>query len=59
MEKYRSLYNCLLESDELYVMFEGMTGIWEKDNKKFTKAQEELEDLTNLMSIDLDDDIDE
>ena len=53
MNRYKQLYDCLLESKELYV---GMTGDWEKDKKEFIKQQQELEDLANLKIVDIDED---
>ncbi len=48
---FKSLYNCLLESDELYVMFRGMTGKWEKDKKRFMEEQLKLEKLANVKDV--------
>lgn len=44
---FRKLYDCLLESDELYVMFKGMKGEWEIDSKKFIQSQLDLEKMVN------------
>lgn len=54
MNNYKNLYDCLLESDDLHVMFDGMKGNWEQDKNKFIEAQTEIEELTNLMDVDLD-----
>lgn len=51
MKRFKKLYDCLLESDELY---SGMTGDWEKDKDRFIREQKELEELANLTQIDLD-----
>ena len=37
-ERFRNLYDSLLQTDELFVMFAGMTGDWEKDKNNFVKA---------------------
>ena len=58
MNNYRNLYDCLLESDELYVMFDGMSGDWGKDSKKFIQAQKDLEEFANLKDV-YDDDFEE
>lgn len=51
MNRFKKLYDYLLESEELH---DGMTGDWEKDKKKFIREQKELEELANLTQIDLD-----
>lgn len=51
MKRFKKLYECLLESDELY---SGMTGDWDKDKDRFIREQKELEELANLTQIDLD-----
>ena len=38
-ERFRNLYDSLLQTDELFVMFAGMTGEWEKDKKLFVELQ--------------------
>lgn len=55
---YENLYNYLLKSDELCVMFDGMTGIWEKDKGMFIKVQKDMENLSILTDVDLDNLID-
>ena len=50
-ERFRNLYDSLLQTDELFVMFTGMTGDWEKDKNKFVKAQKELEDIINFKDV--------
>ncbi len=42
MEKWKNLYDFLLESGELFF---GMTGNWEKDGKKFCEIQEKLNNI--------------
>lgn len=51
MEKYYKLYATLLESEELYEMFKGMTGEWLYDKDKFIQVQKELEAIA--LGIDL------
>ena len=50
-ERFRNLYDSLLQTDELFVMFTGMTGDWEKDKNSFIKAQKELEDIINFKDV--------
>jgi hypothetical protein len=45
------LYNYLLENGELFKICSKMTGDWEKDKEKFTREQEELEELTRDFEI--------
>lgn len=56
------LYNTLLENDELYIMFDGMKGEWEKDKKRFIREQQKLEEQIkdlNTTYYTLDEDEDE
>lgn len=50
-ERFRNLYDSLLQTDELFVMFVGMTGEWEKDKNSFIKTQKELEDIINFKDV--------
>ena len=50
-ERFRNLYDSLLQTVELFVMFTGMTGDWEKDKNSFVKAQKELEDIINFKDV--------
>ena len=50
-ERFRNLYDSLLQTDELFIMFEGMTGDWSKDREKFIRAQKELEDIINFKDV--------
>ena len=50
-ERFKNLYDSLPQTDELFVMFEGMTGYWEKDKNRFVKAQRELEDIVNFKDV--------
>lgn len=49
---FKALYTCLLESEDLYVMYKGMTGVWESDKNNFIKNQKALEELANIIEID-------
>ena len=40
---YKNLYDILLETDELYLMFPNFKGIWEKDKNNFIEYQNKLE----------------
>lgn len=53
-ENYKHLYESLLQSEDLFEMFSSMTGVWEKDKKKFTKLQKEMEDLAKDLTIEID-----
>lgn len=52
MRDFEALYNCLLDSEELYIMFPGMTGNYIKDREKFIKAQTELEKDAKAIIVD-------
>jgi len=49
-KELESLYNTLLENDELYVMFDGMKGEWEKDKKRFIEEQIKLENTAQELT---------
>ena len=49
MSNYKNLYACLLETEELFELFSGMTGSWTEDKKKFIVAQKEMEDLAGII----------
>lgn len=51
MNNYENLYGCLKDSEDLFMMFEGMTGNWEKDKVRFIKAQKELEKIANITEV--------
>lgn len=51
-DRFRDLYNYLLESGELLERFPKFKGEWEKDKKAFIKEQRELEELANIQNID-------
>ena len=55
-DRFKKIYECLLESEELYIMFSGMSGNWEKDEKSFIKVQKELEDVVQFKDVYLEDD---
>lgn len=55
-DRFKKIYECLLESEELYIMFPGMSGNWEKDEKNFIKAQKELEEVVEFKDVYLEDD---
>lgn len=53
MEKYRNLYNALLENKELLDLFpelkkKGKENNWQEDKNQFTKLQEEQEKALNI-----------
>lgn len=48
MEKYKKLYDVLVENGELKRWFPFLTGDWEKDAKRFTKEQEKLEQISGV-----------
>ena len=51
MSNYKNLYTCLLETEELFELFSGMTGSWTEDKEKFIVAQKEMEDLAGFIDI--------
>lgn len=48
LERFKKLYDSLLECDDLHLMFRGMTGEWEKDKNRFIKLQQEMEKELNF-----------
>lgn len=52
MNRYKMLYDSMLESGELKEVSPKMTGDWEKDKKLFIAEQTELEELLNDTDID-------
>ena len=48
MGRYRQLYDSLLESGELKMMFSGMKGNWEIDKDKFVREQEKMENILDI-----------
>lgn len=51
MSNYKNLYTCLLETEELFELFSGMTGSWTEDKEKFIVAQKEMENLAGFIDI--------
>lgn len=49
---YKKLYTELLRTGDLYEMYDGMTGIYEDDKKRFQSQQEALESFSNTLEID-------
>lgn len=47
MDRFKKLYDSMLKSGELKQVFRSMTGDWEKDEKKFIKAQTALESFVD------------
>jgi len=41
-------YKIFLESGELKELFPGMKGVWEKDEKRFTKIHQEMQKALNI-----------
>ncbi len=52
MRDFKQLYDCLLESEDLHLMYKGLTGIWSKDKDKFIRFQKDLEQLANIINVD-------
>lgn len=60
MSQAKKLYDALLESGDLKVLYSSMKGNWSKDEASFTRQYEENQALINDDSvIDLDDNDDE
>lgn len=55
MSRYKKLYDAILESGELKKIYHGMTGDWEKDQKKFIKEQKLLEEFAGDIDIEDED----
>ena len=43
MDKYKELYDSLLEDDGLHMICRTFTGEWEKDKDRFVKIQKEMD----------------
>lgn len=52
MSRLKNLYNILLANEDLFELFEGMTGNWEEDKKTFIQTQTDLESQANEEYID-------
>jgi len=48
MDKYKELYDSLLQDDEFHVIFKGMTGDWNLDKDKFVNIQQKMENELGL-----------
>ena len=53
-ERFKNLYNWMLQKNELSDFLPKATGDWEKDKNKFISFQVEMEKLANLTDVDLD-----
>lgn len=51
MRRFKNIYKALLESEDLYHVFEGMTGVWAEDKESFIDQQKALEELGNTKNI--------
>jgi len=51
---YKRLYDTLLETEELYLIFPSLSGDWEKDKTKFIKKQQQTE--RDVLHIEVEDD---
>jgi hypothetical protein len=51
MSRFKKLYDSLLETEELKMMFPKMTGVWEKDKENFIKQQQQLENQAGLTDV--------
>jgi hypothetical protein len=54
-DRFRNLYNYLLENGELLKLFPRFTSDWEKDKKIFIREQVDLENLVNDFEINEED----
>lgn len=52
---YKILYKELLRTGDLYDLYDGMTGDYEQDKKKFKEQQQALESFSNNLEAFLDD----
>lgn len=53
-KRFKSLYQWMLQKNELSDFLPRATGDWEKDKKRFIAFQIEMEKLANLTDIDLE-----
>lgn len=49
--RYEKLYNCLLDSEELHMLYIGLKGSWKEDKSKFIKQQQALEKIVNYIEV--------
>lgn len=53
----RAMYDALVDSGDLNEMFPNLTGVWEKDQKEFSRAYETTEHLLEDDDDDLFEDL--
>lgn len=54
MDRFRQLYDVLLDSGDLKKLVPQMKGNWEEDKNKFVRFQRELEELANATDLDIE-----
>lgn len=53
-QRYKNIYDWMLQKDELFDFMPKASGDWEQDKVKFIFFQIEMEKLANLTDIDLE-----
>ena len=53
-QRFKSLYQWMLQKNELNDFLPKATGVWEKDKDKFISFQKEMEKLADLTDVDLE-----
>lgn len=51
MNRYKELYNILLNNNELQFFLPKYRGTWEEDSKAFIKMQREMEEIVGLKDV--------
>lgn len=53
--RLKDLYEELLRTEDLFELYDGMTGDFQQDKNKFRQQQEALESFSNNIEINLND----
>lgn len=56
-DRFKNLYEALLENGELTLVFPKFKGTWEKDSSLFIKMQKEIEENINFIDVEDAEDI--
>lgn len=58
MKRYKELYKKLMLNEELFDMFPELTGEWSVDKKEFVLLQQQMENLSEFINVEEDEDYD-
>lgn len=47
---YKRVYKVMLETEDLFHVYEGMTGVWEEDKISFIEQHKALESIANNLT---------